>query len=197
MENETQSNGQPENTDGVTQEKNQTNSDKVAYATYSKVMGTLKKREAQLEDLQAKLEGIELQKQQDEGNKDEVIATLRKRLDETESEKKQLKHNYAWNSIEGQIKAKAVEAGCVNPEKLIRLLPDEDLKAIEVDDSFRVNSDDLGRLIEKAKKDNSDIGLFGRRKANINDGPAGVPNFGSKKVEEMSATELKKLIKSL
>lgn len=194
---EEQSNGQPQDANGKPEETNQKKDDVVAYSTYSKVLGTLKKRESELDEVKTRLESIELDKKQAEGNKDEVITDLRSRLQSLESEKSTLRSKYAWNSLEGQIKSEAVRSGCVNPDKLVRLLEEDDLKSIEVDDSFKVNQDDLSRLIEKAKKDHSDIGLFGKKKVNVNDVSPKPVKHESKKVEDMTSAELREHIKSL
>jgi uncharacterized protein involved in type VI secretion and phage assembly len=168
--------------------------DVVAYSTYSKVMGTLKKRESELNEVRTRLEAIELEKKQAEGNKDEVITTLRDKLKHTEEAQNKLKHQYAWTTLEGQIKTAALQQGCVNPDKLVQLLSDDDLKAIEVDESFKVNQDDLNRLLEKAKKDHSDIRLFKTKSVNVNDVAPVVPKTKNKTVEEMSASELKEYL---
>lgn len=172
--------------------------DVVAYSTYSKVLGTLKKRESELDELRSRIDSIELEKKQAEGNKDEVITTLRSKLKEAEEGSKKLQHKYAWNVLEGQIKTEAIKQGCANPDKLIRLLSDDDLKAIEVDAGFNVNQDDLKRLIDKARKDNEDIGLFKNRSVNVNDvSPTKSPAPKQKKVEEMTPSELAEYIKKL
>lgn len=181
MSEENQSNGQPEHQVDDSSQESKQKDDVVAYSTYSKVMGTLKKRESELNEVRSRLENIELEKKQAEGNKDEVIQELRSKLTDAEKAQQQIKHKYAWNTLEGQIKTAAVQQGCVNPDKLIRLLEEDDLKAIEVGDDFRVNSDDLTRLLEKAKKDHSDIGLFGKKNVNVNDV---TPKIGNPKTEK-------------
>lgn len=181
MGEENPSNGQPEHQVDDSSQESKQKDDVVAYSTYSKVMGTLKKRESELNEVRSRLENIELEKKQAEGNKDEVIQELRSKLTDAEKAQQQIKHKYAWNTLEGQIKTAAVQQGCVNPDKLIRLLEEDDLKAIEVGDDFRVNSDDLTRLLEKAKKDHSDIGLFGKKNVNVNDV---TPKIGNPKTEK-------------
>lgn len=181
MGEENPSNGQPEHQVDDSSQESKQKDDVVAYSTYSKVMGTLKKRESELNEVRSRLENIELEKKQAEGNKDEVIQELRSKLTDAEKAQQQIKHKYAWNTLEGQIKTAAVQQGCVNPDKLIRLLEEDDLKAIEVGDDFRVNSDDLTRLLEKAKKDHSDIGLFGKKSVNVNDV---TPKIGNPKTEK-------------
>lgn len=181
MGEENPSNGQPEHQVDDSSQESKQKDDVVAYSTYSKVMGTLKKRESELNEVRSRLESIELEKKQAEGNKDEVIQELRSKLTDAEKAQQQIKHKYAWNTLEGQIKTAAVQQGCVNPDKLIRLLEEDDLKAIEVGDDFRVNSDDLTRLLEKAKKDHSDIGLFGKKNVNVNDV---TPKIGNPKTEK-------------
>jgi hypothetical protein len=186
-------------TDGATQQVNdqvekesKKTEDVVAYSTYSKVMGTLKKRESELNEVRSRLESIELEKKQAEGNKDEVISTLREKLKEAQSSTDQLKHQYVWSSLEGQIKTEAVKHGCRNPDKLMKLLNEDDLKSIQVGNDFKVNQDDLNRLLEKAKKDNEDIALFQKKSVNINDVAPKMAQ--SKSVKEMNAAEVRKML---
>jgi hypothetical protein len=189
--------GETQEVSDVQEQETKKTNDTVAYSTYSKVLGEKKKMQEQLGDAMKRLEQIELEKKQADGNKDEVIQQLRSKLEEAENGQQKLKHQYAWTTLEGQIKSAAAQKGCVNPDKLIRLLDENDLKAIEVDDSFKVNNDDLDRLLDKAKKDHSDIGLFGKKQVNVNDVTPKPVKHKEKKVEEMTASELKEYIKTL
>jgi hypothetical protein len=176
----------------------QTVTDSVAYETYKKVLGEKKQRDQQLAELKAQLELKQQQEAEKEGRKDEVIASLRKQLDETKSKFDETYKTFAWNTLEAQIKQKALQMNCTNPDALIRLMSDEDLKSIEVGDGFSVNNDDLVRVIDKAKKEFGEINLFKKSKPNINDVTG---NADFKKVEKtpdkLSMEELKERIKLL
>lgn len=103
-----------------------------------------------------------------EGKKDEVIASLRKQLGETNEVLTKKEKSYNWNTVSSQIKEAAAAKGCTSPVKLLRLLGEEDLNSIEVYDDFSVNKNDLNRVLENAMKEHSDIGLF-KSKVSVND----------------------------
>lgn len=171
--------------------------DMVSYESHRKLLGEKKARDAQLLDLQKKLSSYEETLAEKEGRKDDVIKSLRDKLAETETKYNSTKKNYAWNVLTGQLKAEAVKQGCVSPDKLIRLMAEDDLKGIDVDENFTINSDDLQRVIAKAKEENGDIGLFGGKKVNVNDMPSGtsIPATTTKSPKDMTPTELKAYIK--
>ena len=171
--------------------------DVVKYETYSKATkdlhrwkSTAKEQDAAIQELNEKLKTYELSQAENEGRKDDVIKSLRDELNQTKTQLKEKEKTYAYSVVSEQLKREAVNQGCVNPDKLIRLMSTEDLKSIEVDDGFAINSDDLSRVIAKAKEENSDIGLFGAKKVNIHDiNIKGAPT-GPKPVSEMSKEEL-------
>lgn len=176
--------------------------DVVAYETYRKTVGEVKKLKPELRakeeenlELKRQVELYEQQKAESEGRKDDVIKSLRDKIVEVETERSTIKKNYAWNALSAQIKSEAIKQGCVNPDKLIRLMPEEDLKGIDINDEFMINSEDLERVIAKAKADNSDIGLFGMKKVNVNDVKnPGLPQATEEKLtpQEAIRAQLKK-----
>ena len=178
---------------GETQEQvsdsQETKGSEVSYDSYRKLLGEKKKVQSELVALREKVETFEHEKLSSEGRKEEVIQSLRDQLSETKNALRETKQTFAWNSVESQIKQAAVNAGCVAPDKLVRLMGQEELKSLDITDDFRVNSDDLNSLIARAKKDHEDIGLFGKKKVNVND-VQGVNKIKSKKIEEMSTEEL-------
>ena len=172
--------------------------DVVAYDSYDKAVREKKAMQSKLQDAQEKLTKYEQDLLAAEGKKDDVIKSLRDQLEQSNSKLKETTSTFAWNTVQGQIKTEAKANGCVNPDKLIRLLSPEKLKAIEVDDNYNVNGDDLKRIIEEAKAEHSDIGLFSQRKATVHDVPGNavidtkqVPM--DKMTSEQIIAELKKL----
>lgn len=170
-------------------EESRKREDVVAYDTHRKLLSEKKKTQAQLEELKKQLGQYEQQKLEAEGRKDEVIKSLRQQLSEKESILKEKDSRYAWNVVSGQIKSRATQEGCKSPDKLLRLLDKEDLSALEVDDNYMVNQDDLSRIIEKAKRENDF--LFSARKANVNDLPPSgkVEQPEKKTVKDLSRKE--------
>lgn len=170
------------------------NNDQVAYETYKKVLGEKKKRDAEIAEMREKVAMFEQAKLEAEGKKDDVISSLRSELVKVKEESESTKRNFVWSSVQNQLKSAAAAQGCVNPDKFVKLLDMDQVKALEIDDStFKVNNDDLSRLIEGAKKDHADIQLFKSKKVNVNDIPSGKGNLGDKPktLKEMSHDELK------
>jgi hypothetical protein len=166
--------------------------DSVSYESHKKLLGEKKNLQTKFEQMQAEIESFRQEKMSAEGKKDDVINSLRQQLEERTKEAKELKNNFAWNTVQTQIKNEASAKGCVNPDKLIRLLSKEEINGIEIDESFNVNHQDLSKLIENAKKEHSDIGLFSERKINVNDVTGKQTDFKPKQkaYEDMTTEEL-------
>lgn len=177
---------------------NSSGEDKVAYETYKKTLSEVKRERAEKRELLEKLQAIELEKQQANGDKDKVIETLRTKLNEVTTEAKKIEKNYVWNTIQGQIKNEAISQGCVNPDKLIKLMSKDDLSSVEIDDHFNVNRDDLTRLMDEAKKQHSDIGLFKSKKSEVHDVTShNIPKTPVKSKDELSKDEIKQQLRNM
>lgn len=171
---------------------NEKTEDVVSYSSHRKLLGEKKRIQAEKADLEEKIKLYEQNKAAAEGRKEDVIKSLREENETFKSQLVNTQKTYALNVLSGQIKAEAVKQGCINAEKLLRLMPDEDLKGIDIDDDFQINSDDLKRVIAKAKAENSDIGLFNSRTVNVND--LNSPNMPKAKgIKEMTKQELEAL----
>ena len=62
---------------------------------------------------------------------------------------------YGWNTVKEKISLEAVKHGCTNPEKLIRLMDDSDLEAIQIGENFSVDMESVRKVVEKNKEENS------------------------------------------
>ena len=168
-----------------------TKEDQVAYDTYSRVLGEKKRTASENAELKAQVEAYRQADLESKGQQAEVITTLRKQLAEEQAARTKSEKNFAWNSVVGQIKSEAVKQGCKNGDKFVRLLGEDQLKGIEVNDDYTVNNEDLTRIIQQGIKDNSDIGLFTTKSVNINPVNAtGVTKTAPKSIDEMSTAEL-------
>ena len=170
--------------------------DNVSYDSYRKLLGEKKKAQSELMALREQVDSFKQEKMSSEGRKDEVIQSLRDQLNETKNVLKETKQTFAWNSVESQIKQAAIKAGCVAPDKLVRLMGQEELKALDINDNFQVNAEDLGALINKAKQEHQDIGLFGRKTVNVND-VQGVNKIKTKSINELTTDEIVARLKEL
>jgi predicted RNase H-like nuclease (RuvC/YqgF family) len=171
--------------------------DSVSYDSHKKLLGEKKALQTKFEHMQTEIESHRQDKLSAEGKKDDVITSLRKQLDDKSKEAKELKNNFAWNTIQGQIKNEASAQGCVNPNKLIKLLSKYQIGGIEIDDEFNVNVTDLTKLISDAKKEHSDIGLFSERKINVSDVQGKAPKPKTKGFDDMTQEELTEELKKL
>jgi hypothetical protein len=89
-----------------------------------------------------------------QGKTDELISNYRKKTEELETALKKTKQTYAWNTVSSVIKMEATKLGCQDPDKLLRLMDNEDLQALEVDENFNIDREALGKILEKNKKEN-------------------------------------------
>lgn len=191
-------------TSGDTQENSSGNSENmVNYDSFKKVLNEkknvqakAKELESQLSELSQKLKDIELEKQQKDGNKDEVIAALRRELEEKRNEVAEKDRGYARTVIEGQIKAKAIETGCDDLGLFMAGLQSKGdlLTSVEVGENYQVNSDDLERVIENMKKDHP--ALFKKKDVNVHD-VTSVNMLNKTEKKELSKEEIIAEIKRL
>lgn len=144
------------------------NEETVKFSSYQKVLTEKKNTAAKLLEAMARLESLEEDKMAAEGNKDALIKSLQDKNRSLNDDLTTTKSSYAWNSLEAQVKSAAKLAGCKNPESLVRLMNENDLKALaaQADDNFKLPQDALGAMIEEQKKTHADIGLFGNSTVN-------------------------------
>jgi small-conductance mechanosensitive channel len=168
-------------------------------AKNKELLGTLKQIKTEAEELKAWKKEQELKEQQAKGDLEGVINKLREENNTLKGELNDTRKGYASKSIEDQIKQAAISKGCVNADKLMRLLTKDQLSTVQVGDDFRVNNDDLGRLVEELEKEHSDIGLFKKQNVNINHvtGDLKKGMSSDKRIEKMTANEYMEYIKTL
>jgi len=162
------------------------------------LLGLNKRLGTKVNELEDLVKNFQENKQISEGQKDEVIESLRGQLKTLKGELKDTKDSYNWNTVESQVKQAALKEGCVDAEKLVRLINDEEFASLEVNDKFRVNADDLTNLLAKAKKEN--VFLFEEGSANINDITPStklLKKEPAKPLEQMSAQEIEAQLRVL
>lgn len=168
---------------------------KVAFKTYENVLKTVKKREEELRSIQEERDKLLQDKLEKEGKLTDLVDSLKQQVREKEEAIKSKESTFLQKTVLGKIKEKAILEGCVNPEKLIRLLSKDDLQDLDVDaNTFDVNDESVQRLIAKAKQDHQDIGLFRGQKPSVKDaGTGGGTGNVTKSIAQMSAQELREL----
>lgn len=176
---------------------------KVSFESYDRVVRDNKKLQARFKEVEQTLneklkliDDFEKGELESQGKKDELIAKLKKELGDKDAQLKEKTNTFAYERLKDQIRAEAVKAGCVNPEKLFKLLDPSDLRGIKLNDRFSADENEIKSLVDKAKEDHSDIGLFGAISKRPNDV---IPNSQTQKVigkddlKNLSVEQLKNL----
>lgn len=124
--------------------------DKVAYATYQKVLGEKKRKDQELEQALNKLKEFEQKDLEAKGKDKELIEALRKEKAITEEKLMKTVQTFANKSVSQQIANEAIKHGCVDTDLLMKAI---DSKAMQFDEeTFSVNPEDLKREVEKVMK---------------------------------------------
>ena len=184
--------------------KNQYEQDKhdgIAYDTYKRTVSQYKTASAENTELKSKLRELEDERLESQGKKDEVIASLRQRLSESEAKRKQDRESYTWNVVGAQVKAELAAKGVKNPDKAFkyaRAAHENDLKTLEVNENFEVSKEDLSRFADSFLNDNQDMGFVSRVGVDdITPGRVEITKDGDKPTSKMSDDELAKAWTSL
>jgi hypothetical protein len=179
-----------------TESQEQSSADKhVSHQSYRKAVEEAKRERQQKRALEAKLKDFEDQRLSEQGNKDELIKSLRSKLDAEAKGKKEIYGAFARKSINAQLKSAALEAGCIDPDAVMSL---SDLSTLEVDpNTFEADHDEIKEVISGLKK--SKPYLFQKKGPTINAKlPAGAKlENGMPDLSKMSREEKQRLLMQL
>jgi len=100
------------------------------------LLGKTKKLKDELAEMQEWKRQQELADQERKGDLQGVIESLREENSKLKTEKGEVQKNYAFTTFSEQNKRAAAKEGCTNPDKLLKLMTAEQMKSVEVDDSF-------------------------------------------------------------
>ena len=169
----------------IQEKEKSTNKDTVAYETYSRTLGKLKKTETRIDDLSSELQGLKDEKLAGEGKKDELIVSLKSRVSELTEDRDSKVAAFAYSTLSGQIEKEALKMGCQDSE-LLMLSLGKGIEELNVDDGFKGDSTEIQQLLEKIKK--AKPILFSKSSPHVADG---VPN--SQKTGDSSTSYLEEL----
>lgn len=187
-----------ENTSGVTQDSAnlETESviqgkkaDEVSYETHRKLLSEKKKLSQQFSQTQEELNKLREERMMAEGKKDELIATLKKDLNETKDRFKKQSANYAFKTVSSQVAAEAATMGCRDVEALIQL---SDLTSLEIGDDFSIDKEQVKNMLESVKEQRS--WLFDKPAPNVQTGTPAKPNLEGKTLNDLSLDEKLRLL---
>ncbi|RKZ91680.1 MAG: hypothetical protein DRQ40_09595, partial [Gammaproteobacteria bacterium] len=162
----------------------------VQYDTYRRVVGKLKSKEQDMLDMKEQINSLRNEKLEADGNKDQLIESLRKEVTETKTKLRTTVGSVARSQAMKAIVNEAVNAGCNSPEVVERFLSSE-IENLTFDEDFNPDAEQVRELVEDAKK-KAPV-LFSKeapRLANHNTTQSGGTAGQAKDVKKMSIDEL-------
>jgi len=126
--------------------------DTVKYESYRKSVEAEKKARERANKLQEQLDAKENADLEASGNFQEIIDNLKGKNKDLEARYLNERKQALWKDVTGAIKTEAHKAGCINPDKLIKLFDKSDFETLQADDG-QIRQESVMQLIEKAKKE--------------------------------------------
>jgi hypothetical protein len=171
--------------------------DLVSFDSHQKLLKEKKSLLSKYAELESQVAQLSQEKDMAEGNKDKVIEELKKQNQQIKSEFEKTKQSYTWSTLTGEIKREAMKNGCKDPDKLLRLMSDEDLRSLEIGENFSIDPGSLREIIEKNKKENHFL-FESSPKSAIPGNPGKKPPVESDKdIKSMTLDELKSVYKQM
>lgn len=146
-----------------------------AKRAYEGILSELKSERAKRRELEEKVQATEAERLLEQGKLKEYAETLKAQADKLQNELKSVKSNYAFTTVKSQIERKAVELGCVDADLLMKAI---DLDKVQVDDTFTVDTQSLGEVLEGVRK--TKPYLFKQEGPKLRDGVPGTVGVGGK-----------------
>ena len=135
--------------------------DTVSFDSHQKLLKEKKAVQGRLEESLKLNKLSETDKLQAEGKKDEVINSQKDLISSLENQIKDKDAAYVYSKITAAVKEKALGMGCSNVNTFMKLADLTELSA-HVDDEYNVDGQALEHFVVKVKKENENIGLFGK-----------------------------------
>ena len=167
-----------------------------SYEWHRRVLSDAKKYKSQLTDAQSKLEAYEQKEMEAQGKHQDLIAALRDENHKLKAGISERDQVYTWSKRSEALRHVASQQGCVKPDHLLRLMDEDVLKQIQVDDSYNPVAEDVARVVESFKG-NPDYQYLFRAKAHSVDTVtpnSKVQKKERRKVSEMSSDEIAKYL---
>ena len=122
-----------------------------SYDWHRRVLADSKKMKSQLQEANERLALYEQREMETQGKHQELISSLRDENNRLKGEVKQRDEVYTWSQVTNELKSAALKLGCSKPDHLLRLLPEDALSQISVDDNYRADKDEVMRVVESMK----------------------------------------------
>lgn len=142
----------------------------VSKAEFDATVKEANELKAKLEELSAKEKEKENSDLEQQGNLKGLVEKLRGEVKAKENEVKIEKSKISASMLLSQLSEVAKSEGCSQTEDLIKLIPKDELKTIQMGDNYKANLDDIKRVVTKMK---ADKGYMFQKNFNLVDGKAG------------------------
>lgn len=181
-------------------------SDNVSYDSYQRAVHNEKKWKQKARDLESKyeqleeqLQGLQFKQVESTGDKDAVIKTLRDQLAERDSQLAGRDTRYSLLQKKNALQQIAQAEGCTNLEAFTGLVRKDDVQAIDMDQDFNVNLDDVRNVVKAYKDKYRDLNLFKAGRVTVADAPLKTEKQATaiKNIDGMSLEEIKKTIEQI
>lgn len=190
--------GDAQGSSGTDESQNQSSSesaaqDKVDYGTFKKVLGEKKKTQEELKAMKEKLTKLEQADLESKGKQTELIESLRKQLQEKDSQFEKVKQNFAFNLYSKAVKSELEKTGAIDPDLMLSQI---DVNSIQMNDDFTFNEDDIKREVSNLSTKKPK--LFQKKIVDVKDGvPKASGNTGGLDLSKMKLQDKIKLLSEL
>ena len=167
-----------------------------SYEWHRRVLGENKKYKSQLTDAQERLKAYEEKEMEAQGKHQDLINALRNENQKLKAGIDERDQVYTWSKRSEALRHAAKQQGCVKPDHLLRLMDQDVLNSIEVDDAYNPVDEDVNRIVESFRGDPDYQYLF-RAKAHSVDTVtpnSKVQKEEPRKVSQMSSDEIAKIL---
>ena len=167
-----------------------------SYEWHRRVLGENKKYKSQLSDAQARLEAYEQKEMEAQGKHQDLINALRDENQKLKAGIDERDQVYTWSKRSEALRHVARQHGCVKPDHLLRLMDQDLLNQIQVDDAYNPIAEDVNRVVESFKGDPDYQYLFRAKTHSVD---TVTPNSKvqkpePRKISEMSSNEIAKIL---
>ncbi len=162
----------------------------VSYETYRRTVEKEKQLREKSKTLEAQLESYRQKELESQGKYEEVVSSLRKKIEDLENQNKEVRGNFVLKTVDSAIEKELVKRGCINTRDALGLLTNDDYSMLEVDEKYNVSQDRVKTLIDSFQQQREY--MFKPREIKVNDSVPLNSGFSKPKVDlsKMSTKEL-------
>ena len=122
-----------------------------SYEWHRRVLSDAKKSKSQLKEAQEVIKAYEQREMEAQGKHQDLIAALRDENSKLKAGIDERDQVYMWSKRSEALRHAASQQGCVKPDHLLRLMDEDVLNPIEVDDHYNPVYEDVNRVVEGFK----------------------------------------------